>query len=138
MKILVATRRSQGDLEGDYMACVPGELVWIPDVCDRDLNDPEHGCGCSRGFGGLASHRATTTAEVVESPVTEVEVRLAFETSLRDQGWIPVEAAPELVEEVLQDTLGMMRAAAEAVPLGAVVRREFDSLYASLQVGSGG
>ena len=86
MKFLVATTRTQGEREGDYMACIPGELTWLPWICDIDRRDPDHGCGCSRGFGGLASHCATTTVEVAELTMTESELRLAFETSLRDQG----------------------------------------------------
>jgi len=66
MKVLVATERTQGDLAGDYDYCVPGELLWLPMVCDADRRDPSGGCGCGRGFGGLTSHRATTTGEVVE------------------------------------------------------------------------
>lgn len=135
MKALVATTRSQGDRSDDYMACIPGELVWLSWICDRDRRDPQHGCGCSRGFGGLASHRATTTAEVMELTMTETELRLAFETSLRDQGWIPVDASPDLVAEILEGTLGLVREVAECVPAGTVVRRDFDDLHAYVQIG---
>jgi len=132
MKTLVATRRSQGDRGDDYMYAVPGELVWLTWICDRDRMDPAHGCGCGRAFGGLSSHKATTTAEVVETEMTEDELRLAFETSLREQGWIPAGASTEGVEEILAETLSMARAIAEAVPVGAVVRRDFDHIHAQV------
>lgn len=128
MKTLVATRRSQGNHEADYMHAVPGELVWLPWICDTDRLDPEHGCGCSRAFGGLASHRATTTAEVVETAMSIDELRLAFETSLRDQGWIPPGTPAELVAEMLAETMAVPQAVADAVPVGAVLRRDFDKL----------
>src|SRR4029078_5543731 len=70
MKVLVATRRSQGDRKGDFSFCVPGELVYLASICDCDLLFPKHGCGCSRGFAGLSSLRATTTAEVVDLDFT--------------------------------------------------------------------
>ena len=132
MKTLVATRRSQGDRADDYMHAVPGELVWLTWICDRDRRDPDHGCGCGRAFGGLSSHKATTTAEVVETEMTEDELRLAFETSLRDQGWIAPGASAEEVEETLAETLSVTRAIAAAVPLGAVVRRDIDQIHAQV------
>lgn len=129
MRALVATSRTQGDRDGDYMACIPGELAWLPWICDLDRRDPAHGCGCSRGFGGLASHRACTTVEVTELEMSEAELTLAFETSLRDQGWIPADASPAVVAEVLEDTLGVVLAVAEAVPVGTLVRRDFDQVH---------
>jgi len=130
MKFLVATTRTQGERDGDYMACIPGELTWLPWICDIDRRDPDRGCGCSRGFGGLASHRATTTVEVAELTMTESELRLAFETSLRDQGWIPAYAPESLVSETLEDTLGLVRDVARSLPVGTVVRRDFEHLHA--------
>lgn len=75
MKVLVSTSRTQGGVTGDYDHSVTGELVAIP---AEDCDEPR--CGCSRGFAGLASHRATTTAEVIELPV---ELRLV-RTAIRD------------------------------------------------------
>lgn len=129
MKVLVATRRSQGDREGDYMHGVPGELVWIPPSCDADLKNPANGCGCTRGFGGLSSHKAMTTVEVVESHMTPEEVRVAFEVSLRDQGWIPPGTPSDVVEEILAETMVDILSHAEAFPLGALIRRDGDRVY---------
>ena len=39
-KILVATGLTQGTNPKDYHYCVEGELVWIQEPCDRDVNDP--------------------------------------------------------------------------------------------------
>ena len=87
MKILVATGHTQGTNPGDYHYCVERELVWIQEPCDRDRLDPDGPCGCGRGFAGAASHRATTTAMVVETEMTREDVVLAFDTSLGDGGW---------------------------------------------------
>lgn len=60
MKVLVATRETQGVREDDYCWTVEGELVRLPGLaCDC----PD--CGCDRGMAGLSSSRATTTAKVV-------------------------------------------------------------------------
>ncbi|MPY77362.1 MAG: hypothetical protein GEV04_02495 [Actinophytocola sp.] len=63
-KVLVATAKTQGARDNDYNWCIEGELVWFPPMCRRGIEDPDGRCGCGRGFGGLNSHRATTTAMV--------------------------------------------------------------------------
>ncbi len=63
MLVLVATNETQGALPGDYAFTVEGELVTpVATRCDNPR------CGCERGFPGLASSRATTTAMVVDRP----------------------------------------------------------------------
>ena len=59
MKVLVATRATQDAQRGDFSFTVDGELVT---AAGFECANPR--CGCDRGFGGLASHRSTTTAEV--------------------------------------------------------------------------
>jgi hypothetical protein len=132
MKVLVATDRTQGDRVDDYTFCVPGELLWITEVCDRDRRDPTGGCGCGRGFGGLTSHRATTTGEVVDRDLTEDEVRLAIRTSLTDQGWLPDALTDRERDEIVDTVAAEVRAVAEALPVGAIVRRSLHELHAYL------
>ena len=129
MKFLVATDRTQGDLDGDYAWCIPGELLWITMVCGRDLRDPDGGCGCGRGFGGLTSHRATTTAEVADLDMTEADLRLAVTTSLTDQGWLSYSTEPEQAE-IVTETIELVRALAEPLPEGTIVRRRIDDFHA--------
>ena len=87
MRILVATGLTQGVKHDDYHYCIEGELVWVQEPCAKDKNDPGGPCGCGRGFAGAASHRATTTAIVVESEMTRAQMVIAFQTSLLDGGW---------------------------------------------------
>jgi hypothetical protein len=129
VKVLVATERTQGDRDDDYTFCVPGELLWITEVCCLDRRDPSGRCGCGRGFGGLTSHRATTTGEVVELDVTEDELRLAIRTSLTDQGWLPDEFSDALRDETVEAVAAEARAVAESFPVGAVVRRRLDEVH---------
>lgn len=117
MKILVATALTQGTASNDYHFCVEGELVWIQEPCDRDRKNPDGPCGCGRGFAGAASHKATTTAAVVESEMTRDDVVLAFQTSLTDGGW-PLSWADEVADE----NLGI----AAELPVGAVIGRRLD------------
>jgi hypothetical protein len=117
MKILVATELTQETSPDDYHYCVEGELVWIQEPCDRDRRDPNMPCGCGRGFAGAASHRATTTAMVVESEMTRDDVIIAFETSLPDGGW-PIEWAVEIADDNL-----------EIANPGSIITRELDNFF---------
>jgi hypothetical protein len=117
VRILVATGLTQGVKHNDYNHCVEGELVWIQEACSRDKDDPDGACGCGRGFAGVASHRATTTAMVVESEMSREEMVLAFRTSLRDGGW-PVEWAEGVADENLE--------IASWAPVGTVIERRLD------------
>jgi hypothetical protein len=132
MKLLVATERTQGDRDDDYTFCVPGELLWITDVCATDRRDPNGRCGCGRGFGGLTSHRATTTGEVVDLDLTEDEVRLAIRTSLTDQGWLPDVFSDEQRDQIVDEVAADVRAVAGSFPVGAIVRRNLDDVHGYL------
>ncbi len=120
VKILVATGLTQGTNPDDYHYCVEGELVWIQEPCDRDRNDPADACGCSRGFAGAASHRATTTAMVIESDMTREDVVLAFVTSLTDGGW-PADWAEEVADDGLE--------IAAQLPVSSIIVRKFDAFF---------
>ncbi len=120
MKILVATGHTQGTNPGDYHYCVERELVWIQEPCDRDRLDPDGPCGCGRGFAGAASHRATTTAMVVETEMTRDDVVLAFDTSLGDGGW-----PRSWAEDVADDNLEI----AAQLPVGAIITRRLGEFF---------
>ncbi|HEX4815354.1 MAG TPA: hypothetical protein VFV66_21640 [Nonomuraea sp.] len=70
MKLLVETRLTQGQRTNDFNHCLPGELVRLASVCDRDNGDPDGGCGCARSFAGFASALGTTTAIVADVDMT--------------------------------------------------------------------
>jgi hypothetical protein len=125
MKVLVATSQTQGDRPGDFHWGVDGELVWISFVCDTDANNPDGGCGCGRAFAGMSSHRAMTTAEVVDKPaLTRSDFRIALRSSLDAQGWSILDAT-QMADWLLT--------VAEALPTGTVVGRRLDSLVIRAQ-----
>ena len=83
MLVLEATSETQGDRDDDYVWTVDGELVFLPPtVCC------EPGCGCNRGFAGLASHRATTTALVTNrTGLDRAGYRRVLADGMRSQGY---------------------------------------------------
>lgn len=121
MRILVATGRTQGCRANDYDWCIEGELVRIGEVCARDRADPDGGCGCGRGFAGLNSHRATTTARVADLPLTRAEYAEAIRSGLEAQGWPLSCFSPEQEADDLAAAVG-------GWPAGTVVERRLDEL----------
>jgi hypothetical protein len=121
MKVLVATASTQGERANDYHWCIEGELVRIGEVCPRDRADPDGGCGCGRGFGGLNSHRATTTARIADLPLSRADYAEAIRSSLQQQGWDPCECCAAREAEELAALVADW-------PVGAVVERRLDEL----------
>ena len=65
MKVLAATRQTQGWRDNDFCWTVEGELVFFaPFECSRGFVDDD--CGCRRSMAGLVRHRATTTIKLIE------------------------------------------------------------------------
>ena len=123
MKVFVATSQTQGQDADDHCLALEGELVHLP-VLECATPDT---CGCLRGFAGVASHRATTTAEVAERELTREDVLDAVTDSLLDGGWIPdveegaaaYREAELLAWEVTADLLDL----AARLPVGSVLGR---------------
>jgi hypothetical protein len=88
MRLLTATRQSQGRRDNDYDWCVEGELVRFDVVCRSGRLDPDGGCGCGRGFAGMSSCRATTTCLVRNLPFSRRDVQVALAASLHAAGYL--------------------------------------------------
>ena len=90
MHVLIATNELQGLAPTDYAWTVEGELVTAEatECADADR------CGCGRGFPGLASSRATTTAMVADLPhISAADLRGAILDWLERSGWRELLAA---------------------------------------------
>jgi hypothetical protein len=126
MKVLVATAEGQGTRDGDYCWALEGELVLagpLLECCEPGA------CGCGRGFPGLGSARATTTAMVAERPELGVaELARAVEDSLERQGWLHG-LSPGEVAALVDGEVAMVQRAAAAFPDGAVLARDGDRVW---------
>ncbi|MFC4949561.1 DUF7715 family protein [Pseudonocardia sp. GCM10023141] len=121
MKVLVATRRTQGRRTNDFHWCIEGELVRIGEVCRKDREDPDGRCRCGRGFGGLNSHKSTTTAMIADTPLSYDDYVEAIRSSLQQQGWDPCEnCAAEEAEDLL--------ALVADWPVGSIIERRLDEV----------
>jgi hypothetical protein len=119
MRVLVATNELQGTRPGDYAWTVEGEIVVAdPTVCRHPS------CGCGRGFSGIASDRATTTAMVADLPhVSVTDLRDVLSDWLERCGW--ADLLPEIgeIDEIVDEHLDNLEAICAAFPVGSVVER---------------
>ena len=98
MKLLTATRRTQGDRDNDFTFCVEGELVMITTfVCETDRRDPDGGCGCGRAFVGLNSGKATTTALVTDRDFTPEDAAEAIRSALQRSELVSADEIPDII-----------------------------------------
>jgi hypothetical protein len=139
MLVLIATNELQGSDPGDYSFTVEGELV-TPLAAECASGER---CGCNRGFPGLASGFATTTAMVVDRPsVTEDDLRDAVFDWMDRSGWIelfesaaqeradandgvtdPNDDVDDLIESVIDEHVDCIHEICRTYPEGSVVTR---------------
>ena len=86
MKLLVATRQSQGTRGNDFSFTNEGEIVIFGSECDREAVDGK--CGCKRSLVGIDSSKATTTLKVVEIDITLFDLTEKIYISLSNNGWV--------------------------------------------------
>jgi hypothetical protein len=128
MKVLTATRRTQGDHPGDFCWTVDGELVRLAALCDRDgrVPDGDGPCGCGRSFAGLSSDKATTTAEVAERDLTREDLAAALDDSMHRDGWTGQE---DDYADVLQGLTDELLDIADSYPVGAVLGHRLGEVH---------
>jgi len=124
MLVFEATNQLQGQRPTDYHHATTGELVYLPfQECQSQM------CGCTRGFAGLTSRRATTTAIVVERPELTIEaLSLLVANSLHDGGWLDsADPGAELVSWLATEIVELANQYGQ-FGAGAVIEREGDDV----------
>ncbi len=126
MRVLIATNELQGLAPTDYAWTVEGELV-TAEVTECASADR---CGCGRGFPGLASSRATTTAMVVDLPhITEADLRGAILDWLERGGWRELLAddddldVDDLLRQIVDEHVETIDTIGRHFPTGTVIER---------------
>lgn len=142
MLVLIATNELQGTVDGDYAWTVEGELV-TPVVVECRSGDR---CGCRRGFPGLGSERATTTAMVVDRPeLAHDDLRSAVRDWLDRGGWVDLltdgvserlgldpdhlevrSEVDEIVEDMIDEHVDNIELVCRSFPVGTVITRDGD------------
>jgi hypothetical protein len=131
MKVLVATRRTQGLRSDDYCWTIDGELVLAGALIECCL--PER-CGCGRAFPGLASSRATTTAIIVERPELDMrKLSTAVGESLDRQGYLD-DLDDDEADDIVERECWRLASITRAWPVGTVLERRGGLLGARQRV----
>ena len=116
MFVLEATQETQGRCDDDYAWAVDGELVFVPLLDCRD-----EACGCARGFAGMTSRRATTTARIVDRVDLDEEVyRDLLIEGMTSQGYdlCGQEHLEDAVDEMISATQMLGRSMGPGTVLG--------------------
>jgi hypothetical protein len=119
VKVLTATKKTQGERKSDFFFANEGELVYPSFVCGDDrrrlaAGDADSGCGCGRSVCGVNTHKGTTTFEVSELDVPEEDILQVVVNSMVSAGW-----EPETGEKVFRG----MKKIAESYEVGDVIER---------------
>ena len=118
MRVLVATRQGQGNLQDDFFHCIEGELVRMPDFACADPN-----CGCDRSVAGMASSKASTTFMSVDrSDLDRDAYRRLFLDALERDGWIERGERSSDLDAWIQWHIEL----AEEAPPGVVLRARLE------------
>jgi hypothetical protein len=127
MKVLTATKQTQGWRGNDFCWTVEGELVVFPPIeCGRGSIDD--GCGCRRSMAGLVSRRATTTIRVAAREELDPNTYFALiSDGLRDQGYVTEELMTNPnVNEWLRDITDELVCIADAFAVTTILERRGD------------
>jgi hypothetical protein len=116
--VLTATHLTQGQRPGDFCYAVEGELVRLPSLeCDDAAR-----CGCQRAFEGLSSHRATTTARVVDRTDLDPDTYAELLADELCDAWGLDPDDPDLQGDLAYEAAELIGVAA-TLPRGAVIER---------------
>jgi hypothetical protein len=129
MKLLTATTVTQGQRPSDFTWAVDGELVRLGEICTRDREEgPDGGCGCGRGFGGLNSHKSTTTAMVRDLDLTFEDYAEAFRSYWQQAGWASLADDPAQADGEATEMAAEHAEIASRYPPGTVLERRLDEI----------
>lgn len=109
MKILVATKETQGQRKNDFCHANESEVVTFTSECDGESVDG--GCGCRRSMGGTVSHKATTTMKLIESNMSKEDFKAVIRKSLETAGWLGLTSKAKADAWVTKDANELLRVA---------------------------
>lgn len=125
MKLLTATRETQGQRKNDFSFCNEGEVVKFNFECDGGSIDDS--CGCKRSMSGAVSHKSTTTMKVIDSALTRSDLREILLKTLKDEGWIKEGQESTIRDNIDRDVDELLRTA-NAFKVGDIVEKRGSKL----------
>ncbi len=125
MKVLVATRATQGQRANDACLAEEGELVTFGPECSNVEHGIDSLCPCQRVLLGLFSLNLTTTMQVAERDVTEAGLyRLLAEFYTRCG--TSAQVRPKELDALIRQDIAALIYTAEQFQAGDVIERQGD------------
>lgn len=121
MKVLVATKETQGKRENDFCFVPEGEMVHFSMECGGEQIDGT--CGCRRSMGGLVTHTGTTTMKVVEMDIDRGDYRQKLKEGLVSEGWITEDTPDHVDDDLVEADLNALLLAADGFDAGMVIEK---------------
>ena len=115
MKLLVATKETQGARANDFYGANENEVVVFSFECDSEIDGF---CGCRRAMTGVDSGAGSTTFKVIESNRTLKDIKNVFIERYKKIG-IEADEAKEMAEESAKD----LAEVANQFSLGQIIER---------------
>jgi hypothetical protein len=126
MKVLVATKESQGVRSNDFNFVPEGELVKFSFECDDDGIDGN--CGCKRSMSGMVTHKGTTTMKVIDLKITEEQIIKVLTESYKKGGWY--KALGKGAKAAILDEVKELLSIAKHFPLNTIIEKRGDDIQA--------
>jgi hypothetical protein len=123
MKVLVATKETQGRRKNDFCHAEEGEPVVFASECDGERVDGP--CGCRRSFVGMMSRKATTTVKVVEAPEGGCYDDFVGMYLIAQKAWL--DRMPELKESFVAEANDLLRIAKD-LPAGLILEKRGNNI----------
>ena len=121
MKIIVATKKTQGQRANDFCFVEEGEILKFGFQCDNGYDDD--GCGCHRSMIGTTKSSATTTMEIVDrKDLTIPKLTKILQDSFARDGW------GELQRRDAVKQASLLLQLAEKFPVGTILERRDEGL----------
>ena len=120
MKILVATKETQGKRKNDFCWCEEGEFLIHSMECDGEGVDGH--CGCKRSLCSIKTGTATTTMKVIESDLKKDGLVRQVIKHLEVAGWAALLGKEKTMDLAVEEVMENMRMAMP-FKVGNVVER---------------
>ena len=130
VKVLVATKETQGQRHSDFSRAKEGELVLSGYECDLERIDGR--CGCRRSKVGVETLSSTTTFKVVERNITDAKLIELVRESYRHSGWLLLFSEEEGQYQIETDVAELKRLA-DSFPIGAILEKRGERIRQRIQ-----
>lgn len=118
MKVLVATKETQGKRDSDF-SFVPEEELVTFEAFQCSGEKIEGKCGCKRSMVGIECHKSTTTMKIVERDITPAQLKEMIVRSMQKSGWGSGKDVVKFAQENVDNLIGI----AEHFPLNSILEK---------------